>query len=367
MMKNIDFSKMKLLTVILLTAIITTVVMFISKTEMIWVFIKGISPIFTAFFLAYIFNYILTELQNRFRINKVIGLIITVFLIVMFFYIMAVALIPALKDAATKFYESLDDLTFDFNSILNINFNESELQTMKEKLVLDLKPLIQKFTSLNTMNWMGLLAGVKNAMFWVFSLIVSITIAAYMLLEKKELITRLNRTANAIFSPNVNKEMRHVLHLMDKIFKKFVVGKIIDSIIIGILTYFILILFGFEYAVLIAFFVGVTNVIPYVGPFIGAVPAILITLLASSNEPIRALYMALIILAIQQLDGLIIGPKILGDTIGVTPFWILIAITIGGAMFGFLGMFLGVPVTVLIKTIVEEYVDRKLGVKTEHD
>lgn len=360
-MKNLDFTKMKVITLIAITAIITAVVLIMSKTNVIGMIVKGISPIFSGFFIAYIFNYILSELHRRFKINKILGLIITILIIVFFLYLFVVALVPALKEAAIKFYENLDDLTFDFNSILNINFNETDLQVLKEKLVLDLKPVIQKFMSINSFNWMGLLSGVKSAMYWFFSIIISITIAAYMLLEKRDLIAHLDRTSNALFSSSFNKEVRHVLYLMDKIFKKFVVGKIIDSIIIGIIFYLVVLVFHFEYAVLIAFLVGITNVIPYVGPFIGAVPAILITLLASTNDPIRAVYMAIIVLAIQQLDGLIIGPKVLGDTIGVTPFWILIAITIGGAMFGFLGMFLGVPVTVLVKTLVEEAVEKKMS------
>lgn len=363
-MKHIDLTKIKPITIALLTALITTVVLFISKTEVIWTFLRAISPIMTSFFIAYLLNYTLVELQRRFKINKILGFIITIFVIFLFFYILVVALVPALKEAAIKFYDNLDNLTFDFNSILNIN---TDFKNIKDKLVLDLKPIIEKFTSLNSFNWMSVLAGVKNVMSWVVSLFISIAIAAYMLLEKKELIRRLDRTSTALFSKNFNDRARHVLSLMDKIFKKFVFGKIIDSIIIGILTYFILIVFKFEYAVLIAFFVGVTNVIPYVGPFIGAVPALFITLLASPQTPVNVVYMGIIILAIQQLDGLIIGPKILGDTIGVTPFWILIAITVGGAMFGFLGMFLGVPVTVLIKTLVEEIVEKKLGERIEHD
>lgn len=363
-MKYIDLTKIKPITIAFITALITTVVLFIAKTDVIWIFIRAVSPIVTSFFIAYLFNYTLVELHRRFKINKVLGFILTLFTIFLFFYILVVALVPALKDAAMKFYDNLDNLTFDFNSILNLN---TDFQNIKDKLVLDLKPMIEKITSINSYNWMSLLSGVKNIMTWFVSLLISIAIAAYMLLEKNELKRRMDRMATALFSKPFNVKMRHILFLMDKIFKKFVVGKIIDSIIIGILTYFVLIIFKFEYAVLIAFFVGVTNVIPYVGPFIGAVPALFITLLASPHSLINVLYMGIIILAIQQLDGLIIGPKILGDTIGVTPFWILIAITVGGAMFGFIGMFLGVPVTVLIKTLIEEVVEKKLGEKHEND
>lgn len=103
--------------------------------------------------------------------------------------------------------------------------------------------------------------------------------------------------------------------------------------------------------------------IPYFGPFIGAVPAAVITLIANTSDPIQVLYMLLLILIIQQLDGLVIGPFILGDSVGVSAFWIIIAVSVGGATFGLIGMFLGVPTVVLVKTLLEEDVQRKLASK----
>ena len=100
--------------------------------------------------------------------------------------------------------------------------------------------------------------------------------------------------------------------------------------------------------------------IPYFGPFIGAVPAAIITLIANPTDPVQMLYMLLLIFIIQQLDGLVIGPFILGDSAGVSAFWIIVAVTVGGAAFGIIGMFLGVPVCVLIKTLIEEDVQRRL-------
>lgn len=359
-MNNIDLTKLKPLTIILLTALITSVVLMISKTDIIWILIRGVSPIFTSFFIAYFLNYILDELKARFNINRAIGFAITMFAIVLFCYIMVASLVPALKDASRKLYDTVSAANFNLESIFQTNDLSAEVQGIADEIIAGIKRLIQKFAEFSTSNIFMLLTGVKNAIYWVISIVISITMAIYMLLEKMTLSNMLIRTARALMSPKIYDKTQQILKLTDKIFKKFVIGKIIDSIIIGFLTYFILLILKFEYAVLIAFFVGVTNVIPYVGPFIGAVPAAVITALASFHDPIRILYMALIILAIQQLDGLVIGPKILGDTIGVTPFWILVAITIGGTMFGFIGMFLGVPFTVLIKTLVENAVNRRL-------
>ncbi len=362
-MKRLDLTKIRVIHLILITALITTTVLLIKNTDVIWVLLRGIYPIFTSFIIAYFLNYILSELQKKFKVRRFFGLILTIFIILMIFYVAASALVPALKVAVINLYESLIDFNFDFNNIFDDVINTKHMQTLKEQLVGDLNTLIQNFAGLNYTNIMSVLTGVKNVLYWIFSAFVSFAVAIYMLAENEDLIKRLNRTTDALFPVAFNERTRHILGLMDKIFKKFVIGKIIDSIIIGVLTYLILIVFGFDYAVLIAFLVGITNVIPYVGPFIGAVPALFITLVASFDNPLNVLYMAIIILAIQQLDGLIIGPKILGDTIGVTPFWILIAVTVGGASFGFFGMFLGVPVIVLIKTLIEELVDKKMSEK----
>ncbi len=360
-MKSIDLTKIQLLHIVLITALVTTIVLLVKNTDVVWVLLRGVYPIFTSFIIAYFFNYILSELEKRFKIRRIYGLILTIFVIITIFYISAASVIPALKSAVINLYNSLINFDFDFNTIFVDIINANHIEVIKEQVVGDLSTIIQNFTSFNYTSILSLLTGVKNVLYWIISAFISFAIAIYMLAEKQDLIMRLDRTSRALFSPGFNFRLRHVLALMDKIFKKFVIGKIIDSVIIGILTYFILLIFNFEYAVLIAFLVGITNVIPYVGPFIGAVPALFITLIASFNTPINLVYMAIIILAIQQLDGLIIGPKILGDTIGVTPFWILIAVTVGGASFGFMGMFLGVPVIVLIKTLVEESVEKKLA------
>ncbi len=118
-------------------------------------------------------------------------------------------------------------------------------------------------------------------------------------------------------------------------------------------------LFKIPNAPAIGFFVGITNIIPYFGPFIGAIPAVLVTL-ASGSSLWQVLWVILLIVALQQFDGLILGPKILGDKVGVGAFWIIVSVTAGGAIAGLVGMFVGVPVVVLFKTLIEEYVDKRL-------
>lgn len=358
-MKKIDLTNIKTLTIALLTALITTIVLLIAKTNVIWVVVRALSPIVSAFLIAYMLDYILTQLKEKLKINRILGFIVTMFLIFLFMYTLIASLIPALKDAVVQLYETVNKTNFDDIKIFNIKLAEIDFIGLKDIFAESLQTLVKRIAQFSSQGVLNVLVGVKNVLVATFSWLAIFVIAIYMLIEKEALCNGLKRTSKAILSPAVYDKTTHVLGLTDDIFKKFVFGKVIDSIIIGILTYIVISVFKFKYAVLIAFIVGVTNVIPYVGPFIGAVPALLTTLLASFDEPIRVLFMGIIILAIQQLDGLVIGPKILGDTVGVSPFWILLAITVGGAIFGFMGMFLGVPTVVLIKTLVGEYVEMK--------
>ena len=143
-------------------------------------------------------------------------------------------------------------------------------------------------------------------------------------------------------------------------FTKFINGKALDSLIIGILCFIGMMFIYSPYAILIAIIVGVTNMIPFFGPFIGAIPSILILLMVS---PFDALIFAVFVLALQQFDGNILGPKILGDSTGLAPIWVLVSITIGGGFMGFAGMIIGVPTFAVFYTLLSENMDKRLAKK----
>ena len=134
-------------------------------------------------------------------------------------------------------------------------------------------------------------------------------------------------------------------------------GKIIDSLIIGVLCFVGLGIFRMPYALLVSVIIGVTNVIPFFGPFIGAVPS---TILIMLSDPLKGFYFVIFILVLQQIDGNIIGPKILGESTGLSAFWVVFSILLGGGLFGFVGMIMGVPTFALIYYIVQMVISQKL-------
>ncbi|MBO5373405.1 MAG: AI-2E family transporter [Lachnospiraceae bacterium] len=202
----------------------------------------------------------------------------------------------------------------------------------------------------------GIIGGVKSA----FNVLLAIIISVYVLFEKEKLISYGKKFTYSYLDRKQANMLLTGVRYVDTVFGGFINGKIMDSFIIGLLCYVFMIIFGFEYVVLISIIVGVTNIIPYFGPFIGAVPSVLLLLMA---DPKQGLMFAVFILILQQLDGNVIGPLILGDRLKLSSMWILIAILIGGGLFGVLGMILGAPTLACIAAILGHDTRRRLKKK----
>ncbi len=199
--------------------------------------------------------------------------------------------------------------------------------------------------------------GIMSAFNFVLDLLVGIIVSVFLLATKEQCAAYGCKLVYGLFSQeNVRWVLRGV-RKVDSIFSGFVRGKLLDSLIIGILCFVGCTLLRFPYAPLVSVIVGVTNVIPFFGPFLGAIPSIFLILLAS---PIQAVYFGLFVLALQQLDGNVIGPLILGDKTGLSSLWVIIAILVGGSFFGVPGMFFGVPVCACIHTAINFFVETRL-------
>lgn len=192
------------------------------------------------------------------------------------------------------------------------------------------------------------------------NIILGCVISFYLLKQKDDFSKGSIRLSYAIFRKDTADKLISVAKESNYIFSRFFIGKSLDSLIIGIICFIGLTLLGNRYALLLSLIVGVANMIPYFGPFIGGIPAVLITLF---DGFLPALFVALFILALQQFDGLYLGPKILGDSIGLSPFWIITSILIGGAIWGTLGMFFGAPLCAIILMLINRWIDRRLELK----
>ena len=191
----------------------------------------------------------------------------------------------------------------------------------------------------------------------VANAIIGIVIAVYLLYSKERFFAQLKKFLHAVLPAQKVDSAVELAHSSNKVFSDFITGKLIDSLIIGILCFIGCQILRMPYALLISVIVGVTNVIPFFGPIIGAIPCGFIVLIV---DPKKALWFVLFIIALQQFDGNILGPKILGNSIGMSAFWVMFAILVGGGLFGFIGMFIGVPTFAVIYSLVRNAVEKSL-------
>lgn len=194
----------------------------------------------------------------------------------------------------------------------------------------------------------------------IADIVIAIIISVYLLFSKETLIAQLKKVIYAIFSRRFSDISVRVAREVHRTFSGFINGKLLDSLIIGILCFIGMSILKFEYALLISFIVGVTNIIPFFGPIFGAVPSVLLLLMI---DPWHAIWFAVFVFALQQLDGNVIGPKILGDSTGLPALWVMFAILVGGALWGVVGMFVGVPLFAVIYRFSKEIFENMLKKK----
>ncbi len=228
---------------------------------------------------------------------------------------------------------------------------------IKAKLMEMVTSLVSGLTSYLSRLLTALPNYVSSAFSGIKNIVLAVFFSVYFLLSKEMLSRQAHKLGKAFLPSKFYKGSCHVIYEIDRKFGKFIEGKILDSTIIGILALIILWIFQIPYYQMIALIIGVTNIIPFFGPFIGAIPSAVIVLI---SDPPKVIPFILIILILQQIDGNIIGPWILGDSLGLQPIWIMIAIVIMSGLFGFFGMLFGVPLFAVIYTLVREAADKRI-------
>ena len=199
----------------------------------------------------------------------------------------------------------------------------------------------------------GAALGVMSFVTFLKNIVIGLIVSVYLLASRKKFGQQGKLILYSLVKPRWANLIMEEIRYADRMFGGFFNGKILDSAIIGVLCYIACLIFKFPSALLVSVIIGVTNVIPFFGPFIGAIPA---TLLILIQNPIKALWFVLFVLVLQQVDGNIIGPKILGNTTGLSSFWVLFAILLFGGLWGFVGMIIGVPLFAVIYDVLKKFV-----------
>ena len=278
--------------------------------------------------------------------------------------VLAVTIVYIVPQISESLKELTRSLGYGYNYVIN---NTAEIQQKYPFLPMeDIKQLLLKVVPENIFGYGTDLA--KFVFPYLYNLsasfikgfidvIFGIVISCYIILDKEKISKQIRRIIFAFTNRKQAPVIWDIFRECNHIFNGFLYGKTIDSLIIGILSLIVMSVIQLPYGLLLSVIVGVTNMIPYFGPFIGAIPGVIIYLVI---EPKYAIIYVIMILVLQQFDGLYLGPKILGDLTGIKPLWVIFGITVGGAYFGVLGMFLGVPTVAVIMHIINVIMEKKI-------
>ncbi|MCR5595061.1 MAG: AI-2E family transporter [Lachnospiraceae bacterium] len=343
-----------------------------------------LTPIIDGFALAYVLtpllNYIEREWIGRIYAKSgkemtvkrkkarrswsiIVTYIIFIGLLIFFFRLVIPQLINSIKSIIYQFPRYINNLEVFVTELFDDYPEvETEVNSFITEYSIQLNDMIQNKVIPQAEDIIRVFSlSVINVVKAMFNLIVGFIISLYLMSTKERFAGQAKKIVYALYDTKEANKMISGVRYSHSVFVGFLGGKIVDSVIIGILCFVITRLVNIPYAVLVSVIVGVTNIIPFFGPFIGGIPSVLLVLMI---DPLKAFYLFIIVLVLQQLDGNIIGPKILGDSTGLSSFWVIFSITIFGGLFGIAGMILGVPTFAVIYAFIRYKVNRRLRHKS---
>ena len=307
------------------------------------------------------------ELKPRSGGLRLVSILLTEAVVIFLLYLLMSVLIPQLMDSVTTLINNAEAYyrkVYDWaDGLLD---SENEIAVWLAGLITERYTDGMAFLTDKVLPWAqkavvpltnGIWSGIRGAVGFAADLIVGIIVSIYLMGMKEKSLARCCKAVYAVLPEQRADAVMRGTRTADHIFSGFVRGKLLDSLIIGIICFIGCSLMDMPYTPLVSVVVGVTNIIPFFGPFLGAVPSAFLILLVS---PKQCLIFVIFIVVLQQFDGNILGPKILGDATGISSFWVIVAILVGGGFGGVLGMFLGVPVFACVQELVKFLMDRRL-------
>lgn len=313
----------------------------------------------------------ISQSQKRKRMIRAIGIIMTSLLMILLIYglisMLISQIVPSIQNIVSNFDTYVDNLSNWLNKLLEDNQDlknfvlpqVNKLSLELESWLTDTATLLEKSSEVLKTVSLNILSFLRVAWNFIIGFIISI----YVLASKETFSAQSKKIVYAIFENHIANSILSSFRFVHRTFIGFISGKVLDSFIIGVLCFVGTSLMNTPYAVLVSVIVGVTNVIPFFGPYLGAIPSAFLILIADLNHPVNCLYFVIFILFLQQLDGNLIGPKILGETTGLSGFWVIFAITVFGGMFGVIGMIVGVPIFAVFFACIKGLVHRSLNKK----
>ena len=380
---------LRLLTILLLAVMAIFVILHLDRINS-WLGYVAylLRPVLIGFIIAYLCNPIFRMFEHKLLFNlrpaglrRTLSLVCTYIVLLLIFTTLILLIVPQLVASILDFFNNYEG--FLKNALENVNgiittlndqFSVAIPTLVYEDILTQVNDLltnldVQGFVNdlLTYSNIANLLTAINDVFFIIIDVIFGLVISAYLLSSKEKRYAQIMRLRRAIFGDTLNTRLTEICEVADRSFGGFLRGKLLDSTIVGILVYIIISIMQVPYAMLIAVIIGITDIVPVIGPFIGVIPSAVIIFL---TDPIKVIPFLLCILIVQQLDGNILAPKILGDNTGVSSLCVMIAITVMGAVWGLAGMVLGVPLFATILELTDRHLEKKLrekGLPTDTD
>lgn len=342
------------------------------NSSYIWGFVNKwfavLAPFIYGFVIAYLINFpykffqdkifkpLFKNKRNNKKLINVSAMVSAYCVILGIFVFLMLIIVPEIVSSLQQFF---------FNLPQYITSSSEFVDSIEKRFNIDILTYEQTNKILNTVSgnidrftdtlFPSVFNFTKSFTLGIYNFAIGLIISMYLIGSKDKLINQLKLIIYTYIPKNTVNKTYQILRLSHNTFGNFLAGKVLDSLIIGILCFIGMKVLGIPYDLIISTLVGVTNIIPFFGPFIGSVPSILILLLV---DPVKALWFTIFILILQQVDGNIIGPKILGNSVGISGLWIMFGVIIGGGLFGFMGMIIGVPVVAVLYTMISEHIKK---------
>ena len=349
---------------------------FSNVTEWFGTFFRILKPFLAGLLISYILFMPCKKIEGALEKSKLkfvkkrargLSVIATYIIFILIIIIIINCIFPILKESVVElvsnvpgYYETLVSKYKELpeDSVLK---NDIIKDKMTELSNIDMK----QFLSINNEKIIESVKNIINIFSGIFDVFVSIIVSVYILLQRTTIMRFLRRFARAMFKKNTYEAVNKYFTKANEVFFTFISSQLLDAVIVGILTTVAMLIIKVKYAPLIGFTIGLFNMIPYIGAIVAVGIGILITFITGGFG--KAIAMAIVVIILQQIDANIINPKIIGVSLEVSPLLVIFSVTVGGAYFGIMGMFLGVPIAVVIKTILNDWIENKNKFRDEQE
>lgn len=339
-------------------------------------FFRILKPFLAGLLISYILFMPCKKIENAISKSKLkfvkkrargLSVILTYIIFVLIIIIIINCIFPVLKESVVELVGNIPGY---YENIVNKYKELPEDSVLKNDIIKDkmteLSNIdIKQFLSINNEKIIEYVKNIINIFSGIFDVFVSIIVSVYILLQRTAIMRFLRRFARAIFKKNTYEAVNKYFTKANEVFFTFISSQLLDAIIVGILTTIAMLIIKVKYAPLIGFTIGLFNMIPYIGAIVAVGIGILITFITGGLG--KAIAMAVVVIILQQIDANIINPKIIGVSLEVSPLLVIFSVTVGGAYFGIMGMFLGVPIAVVIKTVLNDWIDNRNKLRDEQE